>query len=247
MVVLATDNKGTPVANQLLIFDKIENDILNKANNLFGYGSSYKLSLSFSLDDPNVDPDFSMGYSLKILDTIDLTGDLSKEIIVQFMAQPSGTSGYYQIGIFSYSYDTHTYYLLGTYPSSNLYDVSQMQYPNIVSTVFHQGDYRQRNLYNKNELFNLEYGTMDDNSFFITNEYSTYLIRTQMIWGPKESHIDAHRHIVSVFQPHFDSITNELEWSVMFSKETDKYISYCSKEFIQEFLQNNGKSWIMSE
>jgi hypothetical protein len=244
IIVLTTNDNGTKIANQLIIYDKINNYILNKLNNLFGYGSNYKLTYSFSLDDPNFDEEFSFGYSLKILDMIDLTGDLSKEIIVQFMAWPAGTSGYYQIGIFSYSYEKKNYYLLGTYPPAVQFDEDAWQYPDNVPTTFHTSTASQKNYYNDSEVFQLEYGTMDDNDFFVKSGYATYLIRTCMIWG-NESHVEPHRHVISVFTPRYNIETDELEWTVIFSQKTDDYIDYCTREFVQDFLNKNEKSWIM--
>lgn len=238
IIVLAVDDEEAQIANQILIFDKVDNDILNQFNNLFRYGSNYRLSYSFSLEDPEYYPIYS--YSLEIVDMVDLTGDLSKEIIVQFMPYPCGNGAYYQIGIFSYSYDTNTYYLLGTYPEENLYDYSGR---NIISTVFHDGSNSQNNYYNKNEKFELEFGSKYTNDFFAkSSNYGTILVRTGRIWG-NEGNADPHRFRISLFRPIYNFETNELNWEVLFSKETNEYIEYCTKEYVQDFLKNESRLW----
>lgn len=246
LIVLATDltfSNEDQLANQMLIFDKVENDVLNRIYNLFGYGSNYKLSYIFSLGDES--EDFSaFGYWMEILDVVELTNDMSKEIVVMFMQIPSGTSGYYQIGIFSYSFEMKKYYLVGTYPPVDGYELELDQnayYWNIPApTILRANDLKQYNYYNQNEVFQLEYGTYDDNDFYIENESGdVFLVRTQMIWGD-ESHVDPHRHIISVFIPRYDKENDELRWNVIFSKETKEYTTYCTKEFVLDFLKENG-------
>lgn len=234
MVVLAVNNDGGKNANQFLIFDKVDNDILNQFNNLLGYGSNYRLSYLFSLESP-YDEDVR-GYSLEILDTIDLTGDLSKEIIVKFMPYPAGNGAYYQIGIFTYSYEKHTYYLLGTYPEAILYEANEL-----ISTIFHEEGASDKNYYNQNEVFELEYSSKYNNDFFMeTNLEEVVLVRTERIWGD-ESNADPHRFTVSLFEPVYDSEIDELRWRVLFSEETDEYIEYCTQEYVQKFLkEKNG-------
>lgn len=235
MIVLAVDDNMSEIANQLLIFDKVDNNILNQVNNPFGYGSNYKLSYSFSLEDTVANPIYS--YSLEIIDIIDLTGDLSKEIIVKFMPYPSGNGAYYQIGIFSYSYETHTYYLLGTYPRQELYDVDCISDSYIISTIFHKGTPLQNNYYDKKEIFELEYGSKYNNDFFVESKnHGTILIRTEQVWG-KEGNSDPHKYTITLFEPIYDHQTNELYWNVLFSKESDAYMDYCSQEYVLQFLE----------
>lgn len=239
IIILAVNNEKSQLANQLLIYDKIDNNILNQFNNLFGYGSNYKLNYKFSLQDSYYD--ITEGYYLEIVDCVDLTGDLSKEIIVQFMPYPAGNGAYYCIGIFSYSYEKHIYKLIGTYPPSKLYE--KMEGINIISTVFHEGEYYQNNYYNKDEQFTLEYGSKYNNDFFAESKiFGTILIRTERIWGD-EGNADPHRFIISMFQAVFDSNDEELKWEILFSKETDEYIDYCSKEYVQKFLESESPLW----
>lgn len=238
MIVLAVDNEeDSRMANQLLIFDRIENDILNQFNNLFGYGSNYRLSYKFSLKDLYYET--TQGYELEFIDLVELTGDISKEIVVKFMPYPAGNGAYYSIGIFSYSYEKHTYELIGTYPPPGRQEVNKT-----ISTVFHAADGYQSNYYNNNEnkLFRLEYGSKYDNDFFAKAEhFATVLIRTARVWGD-EGNADPHRFDISMFSPVYDSDVKELKWEVLFSKETDEYVDYCSKEYVQNFLEN--ESWL---
>lgn len=225
IIVLASDGEGHQIANQLLIFDKIENDILNRINNLFGYGSNYRLSYSFSLE--YLDERLSyLGYFIEIEYLIDLTGDLSKEIIIKFMPYPSGNGAYYETGIFSYSYEKHTYYLLGTYPCL---DSSENQ----------ESEKTERNYYNKNETFHLVSGLKYYGEYLAQDEYGTVLIRTERIWGDDEANYDPHRYTISVFRPQYDTKNDELKWNKSFSKDTKKRVSYCSDEYITNFLKKN--------
>ncbi len=241
IIVLAVDNEESEIANKFLIFDKIENDILNQFNNLFGYGSNYKLSYTFSLEEssygitPTYYPD-----SLEIVDTVDLTGDLSKEIVVKFLPIPNGNAAIYEIGIFSYSYETHKYRLLGTYPPSQLYDVDGVH---IISTIFHDSNSKQNNYYDKDEKFQLEYGDKYFNDFFIDEEYyGTVLVRANMVWGDEGYH-DPHRFTISVFKAIYDADIDELKWEVLFSEQTDEYIGYCTQEYAKEFIENKRSDW----
>ena len=231
------------IANKLLIFDKVDNEILNKAYHLFGLGSNYKIAYMFSLESP-LDDDLFWGYSIELLDVIELTGDLSKELVVKIAPEPTGTSEVYYVGIFSYSYEKHSYYLLGTFPPSDKYIFDENKFNRErVATVFHTGETNQRNYYREydNGEFNLEYGTSDDNDIFIQNDYgNAYLVRTQMIWG-EQSHVEPHRHIISVYSPYYDSEDGELYWFPVFSKETDKYAFYCTDNFIIQFLLENNQ------
>lgn len=244
LIVLASeygrDVKGS--ANQLLVFDKVENDVLNRVYNLFGYGSNYKLTYTFSLASDSDDSSYLLGYSLELLDIVELTGDTSKEIVVKFMSIPAGTSGYYQIGIFSYSFEKHDYYLVGTYPPVDGYQLDPERYfwNTPAPTVLHSETANQYNFYDPSERFALEYGTYDDNDFYLKHtDGSILLVRTQMIWG--ESHVEPHRHVISVFTPQYDREKDELEWNVIFSKETKEYTRYCTEEFVIEFLKENDR------
>jgi len=245
LVVLAadTDAEDDSSANQLLVFDKVDNGVLNQIYNFAGYGSNYKLSYMFSL--ASADDEFKpFGYALELLDVVELTGDTSKELVVMFMALPPGTSLYYQVGIFSYSFEKGAYYLVGTYPPASGYKLDQAE--NVyhrntpAPTVLRSENASQYNLYDKNDRFELEYGTYDDNDFYIESNGRILLVRTQMIWG-EESHPEPHRHIISVFNPQYNHEKNELEWNVIFSQETTDYTRYCTREFVIDFLKENNR------
>lgn len=63
-----------------------------------------------------------------------------------------------------------------------------------------------------------------------------------MIWG-KESPIDPHRHIISIFDPKYNQEKDEIEWNVIFSKETTEYTHYCIEGFIVDFLKENDDKY----
>lgn len=244
IIVLADDHNDAKVslegaiANQLLIFDKVGNEILNKIYHLFGYGSGYKLSYMFSLKSDNHQEGYlSLGYVLNLLDVVELTGDSAKELIVKFEEIPSGTSGYYQIGIFSYSFEQHKYYLLGTYPPAGLYDLGNR--PVYSKTVFQDFDdqYSYHNVYDESQHFRLEYGSADDNDIFVRADTGTvFLARAQMDWDSGISHVHPHRFFITLFRPVFDEDTHELYWSVIFSEETTEETTICTGTFIIDFL-----------
>jgi len=245
IIVLADDGnfaqEGRTIANQILIFDKVENDILNQIYHLFGYGSNHKLSYIFSLQS-YYDSEAELGYMLKLLDTVELTGDTSKELVVSFTSLPAGTSVSYEIGILSYSFQTQSYYMLGTYPS--VAESTNME--EYIESNFHDEDPKHCNFYNKNERFNLDSGCSDDNDFFIDSRYGNpYLVRTKMIWGDKEGHADPHKHIISVFSSEYLSETDEIKWNLLFSKETTDYIPYCTKDYVFKFLRENDMGYII--
>ena len=246
MIILASNfDVGDKIANQLLIFDKVENSILNQIYNLFGYGSNYKCSYSFSLE--YLDEEWlnslyernkpsELGYSLEIVDIIDLTGDLSKEIVVKFMpldewGSIAGNGGYYDTGIFSYSYEKHSYYLLGTYPPYHDDRIPQRKTDD-------------RNSYNKLEKFRLEGGLNKFyDEFFVEEEFYSdiVLVRTKIIWDfENEAYVDPHRFNITVFEPIFDVKTNKLSWKEIFSEDTNGFRKDCSIEFVQKFLKKNG-------
>lgn len=247
IIVLAYKNyledrdESLSAANQLLIFDKIDNSILNQMNNLYGYGSNYKLSYIFSLDDPYMD-EYIWGYSLELLDIVELTGDLSKEIIVKFYVEPPSTARDYKIGIFSYSFDRQCYYMLGTFPPSKQYQLNEEWYWAYIDapTRFHETGASQTNYYDSSESFYLESGTGDDADFFIYDDGIPYLIRTLTLFDDMNAHPGPHRRVVSVFAPIYNSVTDELEWHVYFSRETEAE-GYPTREFIMDFIHEKGR------
>lgn len=244
MIVLASNSDvGNRIANQLLIFDKVENDILNQIYNLFGYGSNYKCSYLFSLEymdetwleELGVESN-ELGYSLEIVDVIDLTGDLSKEIVVNFRPMDdwgniAGSRDYYDTGIFSYSYEEHKYYLLGTYPPYHDDRIPQRKS-------------NDRNRYNEAETFKLAGGLSGFYSEYFAREkiYSdTVMVRTKRIWDfENESYITSHQFNISVYKPIFDIKKNKLKWEKVFSEDTDEYMEQCSKKYVQKFLDKKG-------
>lgn len=229
------------ITNQLLVFDRAENDLRNRLRSLFGCGSGFRLAYRFSLAES--DGVFGLGYTIRLLDVVELTGDLSGELVVLFRPEPSGTSGIGEVGVFSCSPGDRGYYLLGTLPPAELYDLGESHRGyRPAPTVFKTDGWGEHDRYAPDETFRLENVSTDNNDIFIENDSGTvYLIRTQMIWGDNESHADPHRHVISAFLPQYDAEKDELEWYVTFSKETEAYTTYCTKEFILDFLRENER------
>lgn len=157
------DSRNSKSANQLLVFDKVENSILNQVYNFAGYGSNYKLSYMFSLSSEYLESELA-GYMIEFVDIVELTGDTSRELVVRFMMCPPGTSGRYEIGIFSYSFDKQAYDLIGTYPPAGGYSLDEGE-RKPAPTVFHSETAEHYNFYDKSVCFQLEEGSDFTNSF----------------------------------------------------------------------------------
>ncbi|MCI8771342.1 MAG: hypothetical protein HFH73_09370 [Lachnospiraceae bacterium] len=237
IIVLAVDYKDSEIANQLLIFDKIDNAILNQFNNILGFGSNYKLSYSFSMEGLYDESIADNRYDLKIIDLIDMTGDFSKELVVDIMSYHPGSGLYSMIGIFSYSYKKHAYYLLGTYPKSELYDTDKFFNP--VSTDFRKGNPTYRNVYDKNETFNLEYSSKYQYDFFVESWlFGIILVRTRKVLEQVDDP-DTWYYILNVFKPLYDSTEDELEWEVLISEKFIEKETFFSEKRIKKYLKEN--------
>ena len=195
-----------------------------------------------------------MGYKLDLLETVELTGDTNKELVVSIMTLPAGTSGYYEVAIISYSYDTHSYFVLGSYPSLNEVESDYLTRQNeygfydsgiSIENAFHIAPLDEYNYYNKNELFNLTICNHDDFYYFYNVYSEKYLVQADMIWGPNESHVSPHKYIIRVYRPTFDSIKKELNWFLAYSFINTDYMTSDSKEYIEQFLIDNQLGWIV--
>lgn len=237
------DSRNSRSANQLLVFDKVENSILNQVYNFAGYGSNYKLSYMFSLSSEYLESELA-GYMIELMDIVELTGDTSRELVVKFMMCPPGSAGIYEIGVFSYSFDRQAYDLIGTYPPAGVYSLDEGgRKP--APTVFHSETAEHYNFYDKRVCFRLEEGSDLTCSFFAEGDDGAVLVRADAIWGDGESRRDPHRYVVSVFQPRFNQQTAELEWKVVFSKETAEYIEFCTQEIITDFIRANDRYHVL--
>ena len=245
VVLAAAERQGTEeegrINNQLLVFDRAGNDLRDRLRGLFGRGSGFRLAYKFSLADSYGFPE--LGFTIRLLDVVELTGDLSRELVVLFRPEPSGTSGIGEVGVFSCLPGDRGYYLLGTFPPAELYDLGESHRGwQLAPTEFRTEGWGKHDRYAPDETFRLESVSTDNNDIFIENDSGTvYLLRTRMIWGDHESHVDPHRHVISAFLPRYDAEKDELEWYVTFSKETEAYTTYCTKEFILDFLRENER------
>lgn len=207
--------------HKLFIFDQIENSVLNQFYNLFGYGSKYNLSYSFALNTldgtPNAD------YFAEIMDVVELTDDTSKEIVIRFIDPLGGTVGSYLIGIFSYSFQRETYYLLGSFPPTVcVEDDSELELEELEEGLksFYQEPY-YKNDYDESETFDLGSGAFKENDIFIEEQNEVLLIRTAPDYG-EESNADPHKQYISVFYPRYNRELDELSWGLGFAGKTKK-------------------------
>ena len=108
------DNYG----NNLVILDRMDNEILRKMNDFWGIKSSFKTTHNYSIycDDVCFIP--------KTRYVIDIVGDKTKEVIVQYkyLGSVDGANG---TAIFKYSYDDEQYHIIGTYPNCEKIDLRE--------------------------------------------------------------------------------------------------------------------------
>ena len=246
IIVSASDKKypnEDPVANQILIFDKIENNFLNQMYHFLGFGSKYKLSYRFSLSKVDNDNNASFGYYLNLLEAIELTGDNSKELIVEIMSIPAGTSACYEVAIISYSFTNHSYYVLGTYPEYN----DKIKYNDSRTSIsiidnFHSDPLKECNYYDNNEKFNLTWCSHDNYYFHYVNKnlYNNYLVEARMIWESGESHVSPHRYSILIYSLGYDRERDEIDWYLNYCIESQEYLTGDAKEFVEKVLVDNN-------
>lgn len=103
--------------NKLIILDLVENTFLHNIHDPFGLKSSYKTTLSYSLDGENAVLVPEIEYVL------DIDEDPTKEILVRYNYFGS-QYGAYGPAIFKYSYEKMQYQLIGTYPVCGKLDLA---------------------------------------------------------------------------------------------------------------------------
>lgn len=249
IVCIAYDNKS--FSNSLFIYDKVENDVLNKLNSFFGF--NYKLKYNFSLLDKQGNKGIvtensgteNGHYTIELLDIVDLDGDLFKEIVVKFIPEPTTSYNIFNVAIFSYSFEDNNYYISGTFPNTYSGDVGYQE------TVFRQKkmnnaiddfDYYDKKIggYNLQECYG-------ENYFHLyNNDESTYLVATNWLWADGESHISPHQHEIYIFTPYLKKDTSSYEWNLYNYIIVDEFVKneYCDREYFEKILQKLGCNYL---
>lgn len=211
---------------QILIFDEVNNGILNQLYNLCGFGSNYSLRYQFALASDG----YGASYGAEIDDIIDLNGDKIPEICIIFYESGGGSAGNYINGIFGYSIRDRKYHLVGTY------DISDNE----------RGSGEYYNYYDSDEKFNLSTASLSDNNFFWDTGHGTYLISTTHTIEAEESNADPHTHSIYVYK--FAEGSAYIQMDLIYSGEIPGKRKYCSEEFLVEYIINNnlfddGSGW----
>lgn len=214
----------TEPRTKILIFDEVNNGILNQLYNLFGFGSNYSLRYQFALTCDS----FGASYRAEIDNIIDLNGDKRPEICINFYESGGGSAGCYVNGIFGYSISDRKYHLVGTYGDSDNYR-----------------DYY--NYYDCDERFYLSNASTRDNSFFWDTEHGVYLISTSHTIESGESNADPHTHTIYVYKFQ-DKHSEKIEIDLIYSGEIPGKRKYCSEEFLVKYIIDNnlfddGSGW----
>lgn len=218
--------------SKLLFYDQIRNSFLQSVYNLFGYGSQYSLRYSFAVLDSYTT--VNTAYQAKVVDVIDLTYDGRPEIIVQFSFYP-GSAGIILHGIFSYSIQTQSYYLIGTLPGFSEDDLGKI----IKSDLYSDKNSTYSNYFDMSLQFDLGYTSLRDVDFFIETSNSVYLVRTTHTIENDERNGDPHTHYIHLYLVHNYS-PDEIYWEYCYTEEIPGKREFCTKDFLEDYIERHN-------
>lgn len=243
IIVTASNHKECnkeDYGNKIVILDKIDNKILQKMNDFFGIKSNFKTTHNYSIYCEDV------CFIPKTRYVIDITGDKTKEIIVQYSVLGSVDSANHT-AIFKYSYSDEQYHIIGTYPNCEKKDLrhndkdgnllegvgfvpvdtnfSKLE-DDIWSPIFFDGE----------KYFNLNTG------LFYCKEY--WIDCT--IWGRllvivHVDKYDQHTYI-NVYSPgDIDEDDNELKWYIIYSENVKEFSDFYTRDdLVKELVRILG-------
>lgn len=217
--------------SKLLFYDQINNSFLQSVYNLFGYGSQYSLRYSFAVSDSFTT--VNTAYKAEIVDVIDLTYDGRPEIIVQFSFFP-GSAGIILHGIFSYSVQAQSYYLIGTLPGFSEENLGKV----IKSDLFSGENLPYSNYFDESLQFDLGLTSLLDVDFFLETANSVYLVRTTHTIEDGESNGDPHTHYIHLYMAH-DYSPGSLYWEYCYTEEISGKREFCTKDFLVDYIEKN--------
>ena len=237
--------------NKLVILDLVENQFLHNIHDPFGLKSSYKTTLSYSIDVDNSVPSPKVEYILNIDD------DAAKEILVRYNYFGS-QYGAYSPAIFKYSYEKEQYQLIGTYPVCGKLNLATYSDDSvivgfstqIIETPFFYNDDnisipRGMKCTHENIEFNLpEYSMTSCRSYWATGFWGTVLVvlqwdwqNTQDYWQPPST-----EYYINIYQPMYDSEDESIRWNIIFSEYCDESVDIWNQNSIEAFIcQKFGK------
>ena len=221
--------------NKLVILDKMDNEILQKMNDFFGLKSNFKTTHNYSIYCEDV------CFIPKTRYVIDISGDKTKEVIVQYMFLGSvdGANG---TAIFKYSYDDEQYHIIGTYPNCEKMDLR----------VYDKGGNLCDGIAPKEVETN--FSKLEDSSWSpvcfdgekkFTFNNGLYYCKEYWVdctaWGRVLVivHVDKYdqQTYINVYYPEDkDEDGNELVWKIIFSEKVKKFSTYYTRDDLAKEL-----------
>jgi len=230
----------TQVPNEVLIFDNVESDFLKYFYRIFKIGSSYIAKDRFPLDEREVH------WSRVKLESVDLTGDKVKDLII-YKITDGWSGGLIYADVISWQ--NGQYMRVGTFPPLYLGSQSLLPPPpfppafngskdlsTLGSEVFkHQKKYyevRQRSEEPKPYGYHLLLRTKFTD---VDNDGRDELVVYRPIIGKDESNADNHIHRIEVYKPYIKE--NILLWNLIFCDTTP--VKSNKQKYLDDFLLEN--------
>lgn len=231
--------------NKLVILDLVENTFLHNIHDPFGLKSSYKTTLSYSIDVENAVPVPKIEYIL------DIDEDSTKEILVRYNCFGS-QYGAYGPAIFKYSYEKMQYQLIGTYPVCGKLDLATYTDDGVISgfsteiietPFFNNNDnismLRVMKCTHDNIEFNLpEYSETGCRSYWATGFFGTVLVVLQWDWQDLQDYWDPRSidYYINIYEPMYDSEQESIKWNIIFSEYCDESVDTWNQNSIETFI-----------
>lgn len=212
---------------QILIFDQINNGVLQNLYNLFGFGSNYILRYQFALTNDR----FGSWYDAEIDRIIDLNGDGRPEISVNFYEPFMGSAWAYMNGIFSYSITDRKYHFIA-YPNPDKDD-------DRMDDEFYIRYNTYYNYFDREERFSLSSSTLRDNQFFWDSGHGVYLIKTTHTIEGYESNAGPHTYYLYIYKAE-DNKTGSFLWTHVYDGEIPGKRSKCTEQFLIDYILDNN-------
>lgn len=226
--------------NKLVILDKIDNEILKKMNDLLGIKSNFKTTHTYSIYCENV------CFIPRTRYVIDITGDKTKEIIVQYRVYGS-VGSVNGTAIFKYSYDDEKYHIIGTYPNCEKMDLRHDKDGNLLEGL---GIVSVETNFSKLEGNSWKPVCFDGEKKFALNNGSFYCKEYWIdctTWGPLLVivHVDKYAHYtyINIYNPgkDVDEDDNELKWQIIYSENVEEFsYSYTRDDLAKELVRILG-------
>lgn len=238
------DFNGGIENNTLIILDLVENKFLHNIHDPFGMKSSYKTTLSYSIDIEGAVPAPQIEYVL------DIDRDSTKEVLVRYDYLGS-IHGAFSPAIFKYSYEKMQYQLIGTYPICDKLDLATYSDDGVIRSF--STEIIETPLYNYNDNNSMQevmkcthdnidfyfpvYSWSGYRSYWATGIGGTVLVVLQArqdlqdYWNSQPSD-----YYINIYEPIYDSEENSIKWNIFFSEYCDESIDMWNKNTIETFI-----------